>query len=95
MLQRPSYFALSEIKGRQRQFEDLVILYKPKVKIAVLNYYGTFKSGGGGGGGGWGVLFLGLWFLVLPFIHQHWGESGEDIFVAHRAGKMKKEHVIY
>ena len=38
MLQRPIYFALSEIKGRRRQFEDLVILYQPKVKIAVLNY---------------------------------------------------------
>lgn len=24
-----------------------------------------------------------------------WGESGEDILVAHRAGKMKKEHAIY
>ena len=47
------------------------------------------------GGGEGGVLFLGLWFLVLPFIHQHWGESGEDIFVAHRAGNMKKEHAIY
>ena len=46
-------------------------------------------------GGGGGVLFLGLLFLVLPFIHQHWGESGEDIFVAHRPGKMKKEHAIY
>ena len=46
-------------------------------------------------GRGGEVLFLGLWFLVLPFIHQHWGESGKDIFVAQRAGKMKKEHEIY
>lgn len=38
MLQRPIYLALSEIKGRRRQFEDLVILYKPKLKIVVLNY---------------------------------------------------------
>lgn len=93
MLQQPVYFALSEIKGRRRQFEDLVILYLYKGQDSRFELFiGHLKVERGGGEG---VLFLGLLFLVLPFIHQHWGESGDDIFVAHRPGKMKKEHAIY
>jgi len=71
---------LSEIKGRRRQFEDLVILYKPKVKIAVLNYERR-------GGGSFVLRSLVPW---PSFSTLYPPRQGRGHFVAHRVGENEK-----
>ena len=44
-------------------------------------------------GGGGSFVFRS--FVPRSTLHPPTLGSGEDIFVAHRPGKMKKEHAIY